>query len=651
MTASATRTIVDSTGQALALGRELGRGGEGAVYTVPARPELVAKLYHRPPAAAKGAKLAAMAALGTERLLRLTAWPVGTLHHEPGGPVAGLLMPRIEGHQPIHALYSPKSRLAAFPQAGWPFLVHAAANAARAFAAIHEHGHVIGDVNHGNLVVSSRATVKLIDCDSFQIAAGDQLYRCEVGVATHTPPELQGKSFREVTRTPNHDAFGLAVIVFQLLFMGRHPFSGAYSGPGEMPLERSISEFRFAYSEHAATFQMRPPPGTPALTTVSPEVAALFERAFAAEGATAGRPAPQEWATALAALNQSLTQCGQTRAHHYFKILPDCPWCRIERKAGLLLFGLAAYEVKDAQSGFNIDAIWAQIGAVERPESVSLPEFRPSPAPEVAKLGQARGTANRLGKFLLFAGTLLSLKVVPESLETQALVANLAAAFISFTAYGPKYRPLRRELEQRAQVCQARYDLAHKRWEEQASSTRFNRAVQGLDAQRDRYCRLHAERQERLHKLGDHLRERTLRRFLESFQIAQADIDGIGPARAATLQSYGIETAADIEPKAIKAVPGFGQVYTERLLAWRRSVEAGFRFNPRRGLDRADIEAIDREIEAERVALERTLREGPAQLAQLRAQMMRARDELWPELEAAARELAQANADLRALGG
>ncbi|MFN8515474.1 MAG: hypothetical protein U0841_23395 [Chloroflexia bacterium] len=364
MTASATRTIVDGTGRALVLGGELGRGGEGAVYAVATQPDIVAKLYHQPPAAAKAAKLAAMAALGTERLLRLTAWPVGTLHREAGGPVAGLLMPRIEGHQAIHTLYSPKSRLTAFPQAGWPFLVHAAANAARAFAAIHEHGHVIGDVNHGNLVVSPQATVKLIDCDSFQIAAGDLLYRCEVGVATHTPPELQGKSFREVTRTPNHDAFGLAVIIFQLLFMGRHPFSGAYSGPGEMPLERSISEFRFAYSKHAADYQMHAPPATPALVTVSPEVATLFERAFAAEGATVGRPTPQEWVPALTALGSSLTQCRQSRAHHYLKTLPACPWCPIERKAGVLLFGLASYDVKEAQSGFDLQAVWAQIAAV-----------------------------------------------------------------------------------------------------------------------------------------------------------------------------------------------------------------------------------------------------------------------------------------------
>ena len=34
-----------------------------------------------------------------------------------------------------------------------PFLIHTAANIARAFAVVHESGQVIGDVNHGNIVV------------------------------------------------------------------------------------------------------------------------------------------------------------------------------------------------------------------------------------------------------------------------------------------------------------------------------------------------------------------------------------------------------------------------------------------------------------------------------------------------------------------
>jgi hypothetical protein len=65
------------------------------------------------------------------------------------------------------------------------------------------------------------------------------------------PPELQGKRLDQVTRTSNHDSFGMAVLVFNLLFMGRHPFAGKYLGRDDMPMDKAIAQFRFAYSARA----------------------------------------------------------------------------------------------------------------------------------------------------------------------------------------------------------------------------------------------------------------------------------------------------------------------------------------------------------------------------------------------------------------
>ena len=100
-------------------------------------------------------------------------------------------MPKITGHKQAFILYSPKLRLQEFPTASWQFLIRSAANAARAFAVVHESGHVIGDVNHGNLFVGGNATVRLIDCDSYQITINGSRWFCEVGMPTHQPPELQ----------------------------------------------------------------------------------------------------------------------------------------------------------------------------------------------------------------------------------------------------------------------------------------------------------------------------------------------------------------------------------------------------------------------------------------------------------------------------
>ncbi len=207
-------TLLDDQGRRVKLGTELGRGGEAAVYFVEGQPELVAKIYHQPPGTEKIEKLSQMVKLQSERLLALSAWPVGSLFTPGNKSMAGFLMKNVARFKDIHLLYNPKSRTREFsPKANWRFLIHTASNVARAFAAVHDHGHVIGDVNQSNVRVSPEtAIVSLVDCDSFQISANGKVYPCEVGVPLYTPPELQDMEFRGVVRTPNHDNFGLAVL-------------------------------------------------------------------------------------------------------------------------------------------------------------------------------------------------------------------------------------------------------------------------------------------------------------------------------------------------------------------------------------------------------------------------------------------------------
>ncbi len=220
--------VIDSNGRGVRLGAEVGRGGEGAVFRVASNDQQLAKIYHAPLSPDRAEKIQVMAAITANHpVIKLTAWPAELLSNKSGAPI-GLLMPKVDG-QDIHRLYSPKSRRSDFQRADWRFLIRAAANAARAFAAIHDVGCVIGDVNHGSILVAQDATVRLIDCDSFQVIARGRKFLCEVGVETFTPPELQGKSFKGVIRNENHDNFGLAVMVFLMLFMGRHPFSGRSS--------------------------------------------------------------------------------------------------------------------------------------------------------------------------------------------------------------------------------------------------------------------------------------------------------------------------------------------------------------------------------------------------------------------------------------
>ena len=236
----------------------------------------------------------------------------------------------------------PGSRRLTFPSATWKFLVHVGLNMSRAFAAVHKHGLVVGDVNASSVFVLADGTVRLIDVDSFQVPEpGSAPLLCTVAVPMFLAPELHGAELSRTIRSADHDCFGLAVMLFQLLMLGRHPYSGRFLGSGDMPLERAVAEDRFAYSEHSDRFQMAKPPNAVGLEVVSAELSSMFEAAFAPRARRGARPTAAQWIDALGRLQASLVQCGKSSSHQYLKDLRDCPWCRFEQAVGLVLFGTA----------------------------------------------------------------------------------------------------------------------------------------------------------------------------------------------------------------------------------------------------------------------------------------------------------------------
>jgi DNA-binding helix-hairpin-helix protein with protein kinase domain len=243
--------IFDSKNIRVSLDRQIAAGGEGAIFSIANDPHRVAKIYHpeRKPSAIHCNKLRLMIALGQQRpdLPKITAWPLETVHNSSNREITGFLMPRLVNFQLVQNLYNPVQRAKTFPKAGWAFQVRAAKNIAAAFEQIHNAGCLMGDVNESNIMIAEKdATARLIDCDSFQIVVGGNRHLCEVGKPDFTPPELQGKSLRGIVRTANHDRFGLAIIIYRLLFVGRHPYAGIYLGKDEPTFEEHIAKFRFA---------------------------------------------------------------------------------------------------------------------------------------------------------------------------------------------------------------------------------------------------------------------------------------------------------------------------------------------------------------------------------------------------------------------
>jgi DNA-binding helix-hairpin-helix protein with protein kinase domain len=612
------------------LGQELGRGGEGAVLEIEGRPKEVAKIYSAPPDPRKVQKLLAMAQAATSSLAEIAAWPADILL-DGSGTARGFLMPRVTARRDIHELYSPKSRGEAFPEADLRFLVHAAANIARAFAVIHEHDHVIGDVNHGNLLVGPDGTVVLIDCDSFQIRNGAHFYTCDVGVPLFTPPELQGRPFRGLERTANHDRFGLAVLLFHLVYMGRHPFAGRYSGSGEMPIERAIAEFRFAYGPDRASNGMERPPGTIPLETMGDTVARLFARAFGRTGSAGGRPEPRAWIAALESLKASLRRCPQANWHHYPQDLASCPWCVVEAQTGARLFGLRV-EAIGVTGLVDVSALWRAIAAVPDPGGdPALPSERPWMAPS--------GITN-LGRTLKVVRHVLSICLVCAGLVACNALAKDERVGAAIVLYGlgvavwPRVSAEKRQEADRASAAaRAQWDSGLARWKREATRGVFATKLKTLEQARTELDDLPNERRRRLAKLEGEREIRQRDRYLDRFRIERARVRGIGPSRTAMLASYGVETAADVDPARIGQIPGFGWTLTSELVAWRRAHERDFRFNPRESVDPREVNALDRDLEMRRQNLMSALRQGPAELGRLAQEIRAARQRLMPTLD------------------
>jgi DNA-binding helix-hairpin-helix protein with protein kinase domain len=641
-------TIYGADDRPLVLDRELGKGGEGSVWTVSGNASVVAKFYHAGLEPEKARKINAMCRLKSDALLRVAAWPVATLRAKPSGSAQGLLMPRVNGHQEAHLLYTPKSRRAAFPEAQFPFIVHASVNVARAFATVHSEGQVIGDVNHGNLLVSTNGTVKLIDCDSFEISDGTAVFPCLVGVSTYTPPELQNRSFQGVRRTQQHDAFGLAVLIFHMLFLGRHPFSGIFrGGTSDKTIEDAIREYRFAYHPDNRQTEMDPPPVIPRLSEFPSDLGQLFLRAFGRDASS--RPRAGEWVTTLESLSRTLRKCPAQETHHYYQALTNCPWCRVEHAFGRSMFGYKITVVNG--EGFDLIAIWAQIESVRpdepklTPPAVNISQCAPDPRiPEIKKQRRMNRAFSVIS--ILVACTIVAPGFIP-ALPALCLLIGGIAAMVKFWQLAEKVAgPITTAYRE----SERRFRLDMNRW---ASIDKvppaFHETKGRLQNEKDALSGLQALRVQRMAELNAGLRQNQLTWHLERHRIEEASIPGIGRGRKDLLKCYGVEDASDIIESRLN-IKGFGPSLKASLLGWRDFVEAQFVFNPNQGIDLADIRALDQEIAQRRAALMQSLSSGCQQLKQALLPWQVDRSSLLANLKVRAKQLAQAEVNFKALG-
>ena len=637
---SVPKDIIDDQKRPVSLLKLLGRGGEGAVYEILGDPTKAAKIYLPEKAIIRREKIHAMVQAQLQNGISNVAYPIKPLFRS-NGLFAGFIMEKVGGRKPVHELYSPSNRRSEFAKADFRFLVRAALNVSNAVGAVHSSGCVIGDINHSGILVSQDATATLIDADSFQFRFGGALYRCTVGVPDFTPPELQGKRLDSLERTANHDSFGLGILVFSLLFMGRHPFVGDYRGTGALPIEQAVAECRFAYSSDRKRTGVEPPPHVPSLKDLPLNLANAFEIAFGPASTNAGRPTAVEWGRLLKESEAELVRCQNSPAHHFFKSAQNCPWCRMERGfPGFIAFTTPLPTIGSAPA--DLSQLIAAIRAVRDP-GIAPPLVASMPSVSVTPIPSLATTDDRFGAFIV--ATLGAMITIPL-LTTQTLNPILAVCSLAGCAFAALRAPAAPPPSQRkSDTLRKGFNLHEERYLAVADSRRFLDTKQKTESEIRELGGLGSEEARKIADLSRKLRELQLHHFLDRFQIASAKLKGIGNSKKATLRSYGIETAADISRSSIEAISGFGPATSSLLLSWRNSLEKRFIFNPAQPLNPADVAQVKAQVAQRRSRLEQGLRARLSELQTISTEIRQTRATVAGYAASIWRDLKQAEAD------
>lgn len=624
----------------------IGKGGEGEVYAIEGRAGLAVKIYNTGLRAKREDKVRAMVGEGLAVKTDLVAYP-GEVVTDSRGNFLGFVMRLVSGYRPLHELYSPKSRQRHFPKSDYRFIVHVALNVARAVGKVYQTGCVIGDLNHSGVLVAQDATVALIDVDSFQFSLNGKSYPCVVGVPDFTPPELHGKNLASVQRTIEHDNFGLAVAIFHLLFMGRHPYAGRYKGP-DISMGEAIAQNRFAFSltRRAAT-QTTPPPGTLTLDMFPDAISRAFENAFGLR--PDARPSALDWIHALNTLEGSLNHCSKAKTHYYPSAAGGCVWFKLTANSGFDMFpDLTAVEPNIPTDARGTEQAIREILAFRFPMVADLLPAAATPRGASNPLREARsGKRGRALIGLLKMGGAVA-GFIYAAPAWFVWIGLAIWGWVIFSDREVETGPFQQAFKDADERVQRELNAFVQR----NGVTEVVKVRGVLDAAIAAYKGHNDALARELMVMKSNRESRQRQAYLDRFSIRRANISRIGPAKTATLISFGIETAADVNRSAILRVPGFGDMMTGKLVAWRRGHESRFRYDRMpNAQDVADEKVLRGRFATEKAKLESTIRNGLGTLRNAKARLdalpVKARSDRALTDALAAR--AQAEQDLREL--
>jgi DNA-binding helix-hairpin-helix protein with protein kinase domain len=581
-------------------GRKIGQGGEGTVFEVQENFSLVVKIYNEALSTDKTEKLLYMASIANDELTRFAAWPLDVVR-DHNMKVCGFIMKKLVGFVPMHSLFSPMERKKLFPDRGYNFLVHVARNLATAFHKIHELGIVIGDVNEANILVNTNGLISLIDCDSFQVKNGSRYHFCEVGIPRYTPPELLERgSFTNVIRTENTDSFSLATLIFQLLFLGRAPFTGINLSREDFDEEKAIKAREFAYSLQHNNKKLLPAKNSLELKSLTPAVINDFHAAFEGTGI---RPTPRQWAADLDELGKQMIMCPHSKIHFYPRTMRACPWCQFEHKTGIFYFLDDSHlksipELNNLEqfiNGFKLDRLEIK----KLTENYAVGNLRPNP------INNKLTATRKLNRSIFFS--ILALTILAFMLDGWEYGAVGLIFMFVFYLLSPMKKELNKELAERKKKFDSLLTQLRAVIKKHNNSTEFKKYNQSsaqlvdyISAYRNLPQTFAANKK----KIEEKYYNAQYYLYLQPFDILHETIPNFGPAKKKLIYNKGIKNAADIGKLNTTKISGIGPKNIQVLFDWQRQIGSGFTYVPDFTAINKDISAAINEIAVKRRRLE-----------------------------------------------
>ncbi|MEI9928545.1 MAG: hypothetical protein WDN44_13660 [Sphingomonas sp.] len=363
----------------LELGRLLGEGAAGKVHALPGMPQVAAKLYHGGSEARHHeAKIDAMIAnppdlppaLHHQASYPQIAWPQAKLF-DVSGRFIGFTMPEIDFGRSTSLvnLLQKNSRRIEKLSDYYGYRVLVARNLASVFAELHRAGHHMIDMKPANLrfypVVSWMAVV---DTDGFSIAGRSGRIAADQLSDEYIAPESWKRPVSELGI--EQDQFALAVIIFQLLDNGVHPFSGGAADGVAQPtdLQARIMGGLYPYALRPSAAVM--PSAASIHRMFRRGTRVMFDCAFLPGGR---RPTAEEWRDHLDGLLGQLVPCAAKPDEHVH-FGAGCGFCGHEAR-------IAAAKVA-ARTPVRRHRVGAARPLPAAPAAPSrLPVARPAPRP------------------------------------------------------------------------------------------------------------------------------------------------------------------------------------------------------------------------------------------------------------------------------